>query len=331
MTHVKTRITALLLVLVMALAMTTVAFAADAAGPRLAVSTEVGNGLVTATVYLEEGEGLTNGRISVSYSPEAATLEGAQALVTCGAASVNKEEAGTVSLAWVGSSLTGEKTALLRLTFAFAGEEDVTLTAEAPEAYAGEASLEVEAGAVTVAYNPFTDIDGHWAKTDILKAYHAGIFQGMTETTFAPQEKLNRAMFVTVLYRMAGEPAAEAGTDFTDVEENRYYTDAVAWAVKTGVTKGVGDGLFAPYKLLNRQEAATMLYRFAEVSGRDVTGRADLSTFSDAAKVAGWAKDAMAWAVAEGLLKGYPNGQLVPKGNATRAEAAAILVRYAGL
>lgn len=77
MTHVKTRITALLLVLVMAFAMTTVAFAADAASPRLTVSTEVGNGLVTATVYLEEGEGLTNGRISVSYSPEAATLEGA--------------------------------------------------------------------------------------------------------------------------------------------------------------------------------------------------------------------------------------------------------------
>lgn len=327
----KTRITALLLVLVMAFAMTTVAFAADAASPRLTVSTEVGNGLVTATVYLEEGEGLTNGRIFVSYSPEAVTLEGAQALVTCGAASVNKEEAGKVSLAWVGSSLTGEKTALLRLTFTFAGEEDVTLTAQAPEAYAGETTLTVEAGTATAAYNSFTDIDGHWAKTYILKAYHAGIFQGMTETTFAPQENLNRAMFVTVLYRMAGEPEVEAGTDFTDVEEGRYYTDAVAWAVKTGVTKGVDENLFAPYKLLDRQEAATMLYRFAKASGRDVTKTADLSQFTDESRISGWAENALSWAVAEGLLEGYPNGQLCPRGNATRAEAAAILVRYAGI
>lgn len=327
----KTRITALLLVLVMAFAMTTVAFAADAASPWLTVSAEVGDGMVTATVYLEGGKGLTNGRISVSYSPEAATLEGAQALVICGAASVNKEEAGQVSLAWVGSSLTGEKTPLLRLTFTFVGEEDLRLTARAPEAYAGETALTVEAGSATVVYNPFTDIDGHWAKTDILKAYHAGIFRGMTETAFAPQQNLNRAMFVTVLYRMAGAPEVETGTGFTDVKEGQYYTEAVAWAVKTGVTKGVGDGLFAPSKLLNRQEAATMLYRFAKASGRDVTKTADLSQFTDENRISGWAENALSWAVAEGLLKGYPNGQLCPRGNATRAEASVILARYADI
>ena len=154
----------------------------------------------------------------------------------------------------------------------------------------------------------------------------------MTETTFVPQGKLNRAMFVTVLYRMAGSPAVEdVETKFTDVEADRYYTDAVAWAVKTGVTRGVSEISFAPGKLLDRQEAATMLYRFAEATGRDVTARVDLNKFSDAAKVVGWAEEAMAWAVAEGLLKGYPGGQLCPRGNATRAEAAAILVRYDGL
>ena len=322
--------TLLLLALVMVFAMTTVTLAADAASPRLTVCAEIGDGHVSATVYLEGAAGVTNGRITLTYDPKAATLEGTQVLLACGAASVNQEE-GEVSLAWVGSELGAEETAAVCLTFTFVGEQDLTLTAEAPEAYAGETTLTVEAGTATVAYTPFTDIDGHWAKSDILKAYHAGLFQGMTDTTFAPQEKLNRAMFVTVLYRMAGEPEVEAKTDFTDVEEGRYYTNAVAWAVKTGVTKGVGENLFAPCKLLDRQEAATMLYRFAKASGRDMSKTADLSQFTDESRISGWAENALSWAVAEGLLKGYPNGQLCPRGNATRAEAAAILVRYAGI
>lgn len=327
----KTRITALLLVLVMALSMTTVALAVDAESPRLTVSTEIGGGSTAVTVYLENGEGLTNGRIAVSYNAETATLTGAQALVTCAKASVNKEEAGKVSLAWVGSQLTGEKTALLRLTFTFLGEKDLALTAEALEAYAGKTAMTVTPGSATVAYNPFTDIDGHWGKTDILKAYHAGLFVGMTKTTFAPQEKLNRAMFVTTLYRMAGEPAVTGTTNFTDVEADCYYTNAVTWAVETGVTKGVSETLFAPYKNLDRQEAATMLYRFAKATGRDVTKTTDLAGYTDNDKVAGWAREAMSWAVAEGILKGYPGKLLIPRGNATRAEAAAILVRYAGI
>lgn len=328
---VKTKITALLLLLVMVFAMTTTAFAEDAASPRLTVSTEVGSGLATATVYLENGEGLTNGRIRVDYSPEAATLEDVQALVTCGAASVNREEAGQVSLAWVGSSLTGERTALLRLSFRLA-EQDLTLTAQAPEAYAGETALTVEAGTATVIYNPFTDIAGHWAESNILKAYHAGFFQGMTETAFGPQKKMNRAMFVTVLYRMAGSPAVEnVETKFTDVETEGYYATAVAWAVKTGVTKGVSETRFAPGKLLERQEAATMLYRFAELSGRDVDKTADLSAFTDADRISGWARDAMSWAVAGEILEGYPGGQLAPRREITRAEVAVILVRYAGI
>lgn len=321
----------MLLVLAMALTMTTVAFAADTVSPRLTMSVERGNGVTTATVYLENGEGLTNGRITVSYNPEAATLEGAQALLTCGAASVNREGTGKVSLAWVGSKLTGEKAALLRLNFSFKGTQDLILTAVASEAYAGKTVLTVETGTVIAACNPFTDIDNHWAKTHILKAYHAGIFVGTTETTFAPQANMSRAMFVTVLYRMAGRPAVKGGTYFTDVEQDQYYADAVAWAAETGITVGVGKGLFAPYKLLNREETAAMLYRFAQVSGRDVSKTAELSRFTDESQVSGWAKETVSWAVAEGLLQGYPNGTLSPRGNATRAEVASILVRYAGI
>lgn len=331
----RTKISALLLALVLVLTMTTGVLAADVkSSPQLTISTELRDGKIEATVYLQAAEGVTNGRISVTYDPKAATLEETQALATCGAFSVNKETAGAASLAWVGSQLTGEKTAVLRLTFRFAegAELDVKLTATAPEAYAGDTAVEVAEGSATVVYNPFTDIDGHWAKVDILKAYHAGLFRGATATTFAPQRKLDRAMFVTVLYRMAGSPqVGEAKTGFIDVKEGHYYTEAVAWAVETGVTQGVSETRFAPGKLLERQEAATMLYRFAKHSGRDVTNTADLSAFLDGSNAAGWAEEAMSWAVAEGVLKGYPGNLLMPRGNATRAEAAAIFVRYAGI
>lgn len=323
----KTKMQAMLLALVLVFSITTTAFAADASGARLTVSTEVGDGLVLATVYLDGAQGLTNGRISTTYDPRCGTLEEAQVLLTCGASSVNRQT-GEVSLAWVGSDLTGEQTPVLRLAFRLA-EQDLALTAKATEAYAGNTAVAVAEGSVTIPYNPFTDIGNHWASTYILKAYHGGLFRGMTETTFGPQVKLNRAMFVTVLYRMAGSPATESSeTKFSDVGPGQYYTDAVAWAAKTGVTCGVSQTQFAPGKLLDRQEAATMLYRFAELSGHDVTARADLSQFHDTAQVSDWAGDAMAWAVAEELLQGYPGSLLGARASATRAEAAAILVRY---
>ncbi|MGM9641313.1 MAG: S-layer homology domain-containing protein [Faecousia sp.] len=327
----KTRITALLLALVLVFAITTTAFAADVEStPHLTVTAEIVAGQVEATVYLEDAQDLTNGRVCVAYDPQTATLEGAQVLLSCGASSVN-EETGKASLAWVGSRLSGEKTALLKLTFRFVGGQDLTLTAAAPEAYAGDAAVEVAEGSVTVIYNPFTDIDNHWAKDDILKAYHAGLFNGVSNTTFDPQGKLNRAMFVMVLYRMAGEPEMETETAFTDVKEGQYYTKAVAWAVETGVTQGTSKTTFSPSKNITRQELVTMLYRYAEGAGRDVTKTADLSAFKDAANVADWAEAAMAWAVGEGLLKGYPGNLLMPRGTATRAEAAVILVRFAGI
>ncbi len=325
----KVKITALLLALVLVFAMTTVAFAADAEStPKLTVAAEIGAGQVEATVYLENADVLTNGRISVNWDSEA-TLEGVQSLVSCGASSINRET-GKVSLAWVGSKLSDEKTALLKLTFQLAGQ-DLTLMATAPEAYAGETAVEVKDGSATVVFNPFTDIDKHWAKEDILKTYHAGLLIGITKTTFAPQGKLNRAMFVTVLYRMSGSPTVEANTGFTDVKAGQYYTEAVAWAEEVGITEGTSETTFSPGKDITRQELATMLYRYAKGSGRDVSKTEDLSTFQDAANVADWAKEAMTWAVGEGLLKGYPGSLLRPRGAATRAEAAVILARYAGL
>ena len=188
--------------------------------------------------------------------------------------------------------------------------------------------IDVTSDSAVVVDNPFVDIDQHWAKADILKTCHAGLFRGVTVDRFAPEGTMDRAMCVTALYRLAGCPDVEsAKTVFTDVKEGRYYTDAVAWAVKLGVTNGMSDTSFAPHRAISRQEMVTMLYRYAKAQGQEVAGADDLSAYGDAASVSGWAKDAVAWAVATGILNGYPGNHLLPGGEATRGQAAAILFK----
>lgn len=333
--NVKTRIRALLLALVLVLTMTTGVWAAGTgsertAGARLTMTAEYRAGNAVVTVYLEGGEGVTNGRLTATYDPKVSTLTGSRVLGSFGASSVNGETAGEVCLAWVGSNLTAEKTPMVELTFQVT--QDGTFAAEAGEVYAGEEKRTVEGDTVSLEYNPFQDIENHWAKEEILKAYHGGLFQGVTGTKFVPEGKMDRAMFVTVLYRFAGSPAVESlETAFTDVDTARYYGAAVAWAVEQGVTNGVSQNQFAPHQAISRQELVTMLYRYTKATGQDVTGQADLSQFVDAGKVAGWAETAVAWAVKEEILEGYPGNYLLPRGSATRAQAAVIFCRYGQL
>lgn len=322
------KISALLLALVLVFSVTLCASAAQSnAGLKLEAQHRGDEILVTVSV--SGGQGITNGRIALSYDPEMVTLTDARALVPCGEASINRETEGVAVLAWVGSDLGAEE-AILRLTFRASSLADQHFSAEALEAYIDETEVAVASGETTLPVNPFVDIANHWAKDYILDAYHMGLFNGMTPNTFVPEGTMTRAMFVTTLYRMAGEPLVEKMADFTDVKENEYYTNAVSWAVEVGVTNGMGNGLFMPAKPINRQEMATMLYRYAEAEGKDVTAGAELADFVDAAQVSDWAEEAMAWAIGEGIIEGYPGAYLKPATNATRAQAATILCRYLG-
>lgn len=285
--------------------------------------------IVTVTMTLKNGQGVTNGRAVLSYSGSL-TLTGVEAAEGFGAVSVNTAETGKIALAWVGSDITAGET--LMLTASFTGARSgASFTAETLEAYASGNKVEIASASAEILANPFTDIDGHWAEEDILKAYHAGLFKGVTDTEFAPDAEMNRAQFVTVLYRMAGSPAVEEETTFTDIPEGSFYDEAVAWAVANGITNGVSATQFAPAKALSRQEMVTMLYRYAKISGADVSGRADLSGYADEASVAGWAKDAFAWAVHGELVEGMPGGYLSPATIAVRAQVAAILCRWLGI
>ena len=161
-------------------------------------------------------------------------------------------------------------------------------------------------------------------KEEILAAYYEGLFTGVTETTFAPDLDITRAMFVTVLYRMEGEPAVDSSKlSFTDVGEKMYYAAAVVWATEAGVTKGTTATTFSPEDKITRQELVTMLYRYAQHKGDNVAASKDL--------IAPWAEPAMSWALAEGLVNGYEDGSVRPAASATRAQTAAILCRYADL
>ena len=329
----KTKIRALLLVLVLTLTMATGAWAAgtgseQAAGARLHMTAEYRAGYAVVTVYLEGGEGVTNGRLTVAYDHAAATWTSARVLGSFGASSVNGGDGwrGFPGLGWQQPDGGEHRHGRVDLP----GKPGCDLCGKrARRSTPGKRSRLWKRLPSLWHTTPSWILRSTGQKKEILKAYHAGLFRGVSETQFAPEGKMERAMFVTVLYRLAGSPAVEnLETAFTDVDMTQYYGTAVAWAAETGVTTGVSETRFAPHQSISRQELVTMLYRYAKVSGRDVAGRADLDGFQDAGKVADWAKEAMAWAVDGEILQGYPEGYLLPRGNATRAQAAAIFCRY---
>ena len=176
---------------------------------------------------------------------------------------------------------------------------------------------------------PYQDISRDaWYFEAVSEATDRGLFQGTSETTFEPESTMNRAMLATVIYRMAGSPAGAAKAPFTDVAAADWFADAVAWAYENGVVKGMSATSFAPLQEITREQLAVMLLRYAGLCGYDTSARASLKDFADAAKVSDYAADAMQWAVANGILNGTDGKRLDPAGSATRAQCAAMLVRF---
>ena len=176
---------------------------------------------------------------------------------------------------------------------------------------------------------PFDDVKpGDWFYNDVVYVYEKGIMDGVDNRVFSPNTTLNRAMFVTMLYRVAGEPTVSKTADFSDVPGDTWFSDAVAWASSQGIVDGFDDDLFGPYNSLTREQLATILYRYAKWSGRSTYAPTDaLTGFADADKVSSYALDAMRWAVYTGLMQGSENG-LEPQSSASRAQVAAIIHRF---
>ncbi len=171
---------------------------------------------------------------------------------------------------------------------------------------------------------------GDWSHEGIDYAVAHGLFVGTSDTTFSPTGAMTRAMLVSVLWRMEGEPAHTDRNPFTDVGTD-WYTDGVLWAAEHDIVAGIGDGRFDPNGDVTREQIAAILCRYTLWKGRSADARADLSVFPDAGDVSDWAYDSLAWANAEDLISGCMIGSisyLKPLDNATRAQVAAILMRY---
>lgn len=178
---------------------------------------------------------------------------------------------------------------------------------------------------------PFTDVSwNHWAYSAVKRVYTRGLMVGVSDTSFAPDQALSRAMLASILYRLAGEPAVTAENPFTDVPADRWYTDAVIWAAENGIVVGCGDGTFRPNAPATSAQTAVMLYAYANFAGRNTSQRADLSAFADAADVPSWALAEMQWANAAQLILGRDGKLLAPNAETTRAEMASILSTFIG-
>ncbi len=170
-----------------------------------------------------------------------------------------------------------------------------------------------------------------WYHDVVDTAVDCGWMNGTGNSQFTPQGTTTRGMLATVLYRMAGSPKAPKST-FADVESSMYYADAVAWAAENGIVTGLDATTYAPAHSITREQLAAMLYRMAQHNGQASAGSADvLNGFADRNAVHDWAKDAMCWAIENGIITGKGNAVLDPTGTATRAEVAAMLTRFHNL
>lgn len=198
-------------------------------------------------------------------------------------------------------------------------KEEVTTTAKPKPTVTPSKPKEEEKPKIT-----FTDISSHWAREYIGAAVSLGIVNGFPDGTFAPEKQMTRAEFATILWNMVGKPKTAAKTAFTDVKKDDWYYMPIAWAFENGYVKGVNDTEFDPSGTITREQAMTVLHRYADNPKASET----LEGFADRESVSSFAFSAMSWAVENKIISGVSENELAPKMSATRAQLATLMVRY---
>ena len=176
--------------------------------------------------------------------------------------------------------------------------------------------------------NPFTDVaSGKWYYEAVRYVMKNALFDAASATTFEPDAPMTRQMLVeTALYRLEDSPSVTLDNPFTDVRFSAPYSEAVQWAYENNIVNGVSDTSFGPDQRITREQIAAMLMRYADYRGEDVVASGKLSNFTDYDKISGYARDALSWTVSQNLINGMGNGTIAPKGTATRAQVAQILL-----
>ena len=176
----------------------------------------------------------------------------------------------------------------------------------------------------SILFNDIPPLGSAWYHEDVDYVVGRGYMTGVSISSFAPNKTLTRAMVVTILYRMAGQPSVSGTSGFSDVPSGKWYSSAVTWAKNKGIATGYSSKIFGPEDPVTREQMVTFLYRYAG----SPPAAGSLSSFPDAGKVGSWAVTAMKWAIGRGIIKGNSDGTLNPGGTATRAQFAAIVHRY---
>ena len=196
---------------------------------------------------------------------------------------------------------------------------------------AGRVEIEVSFREIEVEL-PFTDVpEGAWYADAAAYVYEHGLMAGTSATTFAPDATTSRSMIATILWRMAGSPVVNYAMNYTDVAQGQWYSEAIRWAASEGIVGGYGNGLFGTNDPITREQFAVMLYRFAQEQGYDVSigENTNILSYTDVADLSEYAISAMQWAVGAGIINGTGDGStLSPQGQATRAQAAVMLMRF---
>lgn len=339
------RLASLLLAVALLFALSSTAFAA---GEKPLVTMETvssdpvfpGN-QVTVAVKATAADVMTDGKLTFHYdsavlkfvearSGDAWREDGGLTYV------VNSEQRNKVIIAFLDEYGCQAGEAFL-LTFEVLKEQKTTVSLEQDGSYVSgvdssllSASMDLQ---VSCYASRFTDVD--------LKAYYhqgldyvmgKGYMIGLSDTLFGPGMEANRAMIVTILYRMSGSPKVSGAMPFADVEKGRYYYDAVLWATQNGIAKGMTANTFAPTASATREQMVTFLARYAKFCGAstEVTEAdgAFLQKFKDAKDVSKYAVDSMTWAIKFGVINGMSETTLVPQGMSNRAQLATIIMRF---
>ncbi|MCL1983653.1 MAG: extracellular solute-binding protein [Clostridiales bacterium] len=175
----------------------------------------------------------------------------------------------------------------------------------------------------------FTDVtNADWFFEAVSFATEHGLMDGTGGGKFSPGATMSRAMLVTVLYRLDGEPAVVSSNSFLDVRYDQWYTNAITWASNSGIVNGYDSGAFGHSDPVTREQAVSILYRYAKIKGLNSSSSANLSEYADVNDVSNWALDAMRWAVAAGIVQGRSAQAIAPQGTSTRAEVAMIFKRF---
>lgn len=327
------RFFSLMLVVALVFAISVPALAADEK-PLLTLESKPGiqNGVISVSVNANDKGVVADGKLTFTYDSAILSFKGVEVGSAWGDTDIvvkaNSDKLDSVIVAFAANE-AAEAGHVFTLKFDAVEQGQSTVAINEGESYITGADQYSLAASTTADVVGFDDVlPGYYFVEGINYVVGEGYMEGVGNGRFAPNAKTNRAMAVTVLYRMAGCPKVDKEVPFTDLVANEYYVDAVKWAYSEGITEGVSDTLFAPQHVVTREQMVTFLARYATSIGIKVEAKGDLSKFTDGDAVMKYAVENMTWAVENGIIDGVGDNLLKPQASSTRGQLATMIMRF---